>query len=279
MSAASTGARTRQANIARSLARHGEILVFLLLFVLGGIGATFSPVFLTWRNISNVLRQASVLGIVSVGQTIAVLAYGIDLSVSSVASLANCLCAGLMQGRPEKVLPATGVALAAGLMIGLVNGLAITKLRLTDFIVTLAMWSIANGLMFLYTEGREVGRITRGFISLSEGSIGPLPTSFVIWGVIAVATIVFLRYTRTGRHIYAVGGNAEVARLSGINVNRMKTLCYALSGLFAALAGVVLTARLQIVFNLVGVASFSQWVIKGLVIIAVVAVRSRGGRG
>lgn len=211
-----------------------------------------SPVFLTGRNISNVLRQASTLGIVSVGQTIVILAYGIDLSVGAVATFANCLSAGLMQGRAEMVLPATLFALGVGVVIGLFNGLLVTKLGLADFIATLATMSVVNGLMFVYTKGREVGAATRSFMWLSAGDIGPLPTSLVVWAIIAAAAAVFLRYTRTGRHIYAVGGNAEVARLSGINVTLIKTLAYLISGFLAAMTGIVLLARLGIGYPLAG---------------------------
>jgi ribose/xylose/arabinose/galactoside ABC-type transport system permease subunit len=231
---------------------HAEIPIILLLFVMSAITATIAPEFLTGRNITNVLRQASALGIVSIGQTIAILSFGIDLSVSSVATMAGVLCASVMQGRPEMVIPAVLVGLGAGLVVGLCNGLLITRFGLADFIVTLAMWSIVNGLMFVYTEGREVGSVTRGFMSLSRGKIGPLPTSAVIWAIIAVVVIVFLKYIRTGRHIYAVGGSSEVARLSGINVGLVKTLVYVISGFLAAVAGLVLLARLGVGYPLAG---------------------------
>jgi ribose/xylose/arabinose/galactoside ABC-type transport system permease subunit len=242
----------RRANVSRTLERHGEIVVFLLLVVMSAGTAMVEPLFLSGRNISNVLRQASALGIVSIGQTIAILSFGIDLSVSSVATMAGVLCASLMQGRPEMVVPAVLIALGFGLAIGLLNGLLVTKFGLADFIVTLATWSIVNGVMFVYTEGREVGSVTRGFMFLSGGNIGPFPMSLIVWVVAAIAAFVFLRYTRLGRHIFAVGGNIEIARLSGIHVNLVKTLVYVISGFLAAVAGLVLLARLGVGYPLAG---------------------------
>lgn len=314
----------RQVNVARMLSRHGEILVFLLLLVLGGAAGIALPQFLTGRNISNILRQASALGIVCVGQTCVILAHGIDLSVGAVITLVNCLCAMTMQGRPEMVLPAVLVALVVGLVVGFFNGTMVTRFGLADFVVTLAVMSIANGAMFVMTEGREVGAIAPGFMYLSEGNIGPLPTSLVPWLVMTAVAAVFLKYTRTGRHIYAVGGDPDVARLSGIDGARVKRLVYVLSGLSAAVAAIVLTSRLWVgdptsgvpfqldsiaavviggtslaggrggvvgtiagvlvvsvlsnIFNLAGVSAFAQYVLKGLVIVAVVVVRAMGER-
>lgn len=265
----------RRANIAQILSRHGEIPIFVLLFVMSAITATIAPVFLSGRNISNVLRQASALGIVSVGQTIAILSFGIDLSVSSVATMAGVLCASIMQGRPEMAIPAILAGLGVGLVVGLLNGLLVTKFGLADFIVTLATWSLVDGLMFVYSEGREVGSVTRGFMFLSEGNIGPLPMSLVVWVSTAIAAIVFLRYTRSGRHIYAVGGNAEVARLSGINVGLTKIVVYTISGLLAAAAGLVLLARLGVGYPLAG----REFQLDSIAAVVIGGTSLFGGRG
>lgn len=265
----------RRANLSRILERHGEIVVFLLLVVMSAGTAMAEPLFLSGRNISNVLRQASALGIVSIGQTIAILSFGIDLSVSSVATMAGVLCASLMQGRPEMVVPAVLIALGFGLAIGLLNGLLVTKFGLADFIVTLATWSIVNGVMFVYTEGREVGSVTRGFMFLSEGNVGPFPMSLIVWVVAAIAAFVFLRYTRLGRHIFAVGGNMEIARLSGIHVNLVKTLVYAISGFLAAVAGLVLLARLGVGYPLAG----REFQLDSIAAVVIGGTSLFGGRG
>lgn len=293
----------------------------MMLLAIVGVATALSPLFLTTLNISNVLRQAAALGVVSVGQTFVILTAGIDLSVGSVITLTDCIAAGVMQGRPERMIPAALLALAVGLVIGLINGLTITKLRLPDFIVTLGMMSIANGLVFIYTDGREVGLVTRRFTSLSEGSIGPIPMAFVVWAIVAILGIILLGFARKGRHIYAAGGNPEVARLSGINVDVIRTLAYMFCGLTAAMSGLILAARLRVgypiagrgfeldsiaavviggtslfggrggvggtiagvlimsilnnILNLLVIPGFVQMVIKGLIIIGVVAVRTR----
>jgi ribose/xylose/arabinose/galactoside ABC-type transport system permease subunit len=299
-------------------------VVFVILLGLGGITGALSPVFLQPRNLSNVLRQASALGLVAIGQTFVILTHGIDLSVGSVATLANCVCATVMAGRPERVLPAILACLGVGAVAGLFNGFMITQFGLPDFIVTLGTMSAANGLMFLYTRGWEVGAITSTFRLLSEGSIGPLPMSMVIWILVAIMAALFLRYTRTGRHIYAVGGDPEVARLAGINVRLIKMLAYVLSGLGAAMGAIILTARLTVgdpisatgfqldtiaavviggtsltggrggmigsvigalmlsvlsnMFNILGLSAFGQIILKGVLIIAVVAASMLGER-
>jgi ribose/xylose/arabinose/galactoside ABC-type transport system permease subunit len=250
------------------------------------------------------------------------LSFGIDLSVSSVATIGTIAAAVIMNGKPENILPAVLAGLSLGLLFGFLNGFLITRFKLADFIVTLATWSFVDGLMFVYTEGKEVGKAPLLYMKLSEGNLGPLPVSLILWVVIVIASYLLLKYSRTGRFIYAIGGNSEVARLSGINVRSIKTLVYTLSGLMAAIGGLVLLARLGVgyplagrefqldsiaavviggtslfggrggvlgtvagvlivsslnnIFNLTGVSQFAQFVLKGLVIILVVAIRARG---
>lgn len=308
-------------NISRTLARHGEIYVFIFLILMVIAAAFLSPLFLSPANISNVLRQAAPLGIVAIGQTFAILVFGIDLSVSSVATFASVIAAVIMNGKPVNILPAVLAGLGVGLLVGFLNGFFITRFKLADFIVTLATYSTVQGLMYVYTEGKEVGMVATSYMKLSSTDIGPLSVSFVLWMSIVAASYVTLKYTRVGRHIYAVGGNAEIARLSGINVNFIKTLAYVISGVLAATGGLVLLARLGVgyplagrefqldsiaavviggtslfggrggvlgtvagvlivsslnnIFNLVGVSTFAQLVIKGVIIILVVVIRAR----
>jgi ribose transport system permease protein len=309
-------------NISRTLSRHGEILVFALLAMMMVIGAILSPLFLTPGNLSNVIRQSAPLGIVAIGQTLAILTFGIDLSVSSVATFAGVIAAVIMMGEPSNMVPAVLAGLGLGALVGLINGFFITKYKLADFIVTLATWSFVDGLMFVYTQGKEVGLVAPDFMQVSSKDFGPIPFSVAIWMVIAIIAFLFLKYFRPGTHIYAIGGNAEAARLSGINVSFIKIVAYVLSGLLAAAGGLVLLARLGVgyplagrefqmdsiaavviggtslfggrggvwgtvagvlivsamnnIFNLSGVSAFGQMVLKGLIILVVVAIRARG---
>jgi ribose/xylose/arabinose/galactoside ABC-type transport system permease subunit len=265
----------KQANLGRTLMRHGEILVFFLLFVMAGAATILSPLFLTEANISNVLRQAAPLGIVSIGQTIAILTFGIDLSVSSVATFASIIAAVVMAGRPDMIFPAILLALSFGIIVGLINGLLITKFGLADFIVTLATWSLIDGIMFVLSEGREVGSVASVFMKLSGRDIGPFPISVIVWAILVLGAVIFLKYTRTGHYIYAVGGNAEVAHLSGINVDLVKTLAYTISGLLAATGGLILLARLGVGYPLAG----REFQLDSIAAVVIGGTSLFGGRG
>jgi ribose/xylose/arabinose/galactoside ABC-type transport system permease subunit len=246
LTAGSEQKTARRVDIARVWERHGELAVLVLLVAMCALATWKSKFFLTTGNMRNVLRQASALGVVAVGQTFVILTHGIDLSVGAVATMGCCLSAGIMMGRPEYVVGAVAVTLVFGLLVGLLNGLLITRFALPDFIATLATMSILQGLALIYSGGIEIGRVTPAFSKLSYGSIGILPYSLLLWLVVAIVAGLFLRYARTGRYIYAVGGDPDVARLSGIPVDRIKILVYALSGTLAALSGLVLAARMTV---------------------------------
>jgi ribose/xylose/arabinose/galactoside ABC-type transport system permease subunit len=237
---------TRGVDIARLWERHGELAVLVLLVVMCALAAWKSKVFLTRGNMRNVLRQASALGVVAVGQTLVILSRGIDLSVGAAATVSCCLSAGIMMGKPADTASAVAVALGFGLIVGLINGLLTTRFALPDFIATLATMSILQGFALIYSGGIEIGKVTTQFSKLSYGSIGILPYSLLLWLAVAIVAGLFLKYTRTGRYIYAVGGDPDVARLSGIPVDRIKILAYSLSGTLAALGGLVLAARMTV---------------------------------
>lgn len=224
------------------LAQSSNILALILLLVLASL---LSPYFLSPRNIFNVLRGASMVGIVAIGMTFVILNRGIDLSVGSIVGLSAALAATFA---PYGVVPAILVALAAGLAIGLVNGLLITVLRLQPFIATLGMLIFARGLVFVHTNGSNivVENPSDAFQFLGSGYVGPVPTPVLLFIAIWLFAAWALKYTVFGREIYAVGANEEAARLSGINVNRNKVLVYCVSGLLAGLAGFVMASRLTV---------------------------------
>jgi ribose transport system permease protein len=194
--------------------------------------------------------QASVNTIVALGMTFVIITAGIDLSVGSTAALAGMVTAMTM----KTGLPILGIAvpwqvavvvgILVGVIVGLTNGLLITSLRITPFIVTLGMLSVVRGLTLIYSEGRPIFGFPEGFNNLA-GTIGSIPTPAIIAGVLAVVSALVLRFTRFGEYTYAIGGNEEAARFSGVPVNRYKVAVYTLCGALAATAGVVLTARLR----------------------------------
>lgn len=222
----------------RSLER-GAIWVVLL--VLTVVSASVSPVFLTQRFISTLLKQAASLGIVAVGQTLAILTGGIDLSVASVMALMSVLSADLMSGQNSRVVPIGLFCLAVAATIGLVNGLLVTKLRIPAFIATLGMILVVQGIRFVYTGGSPRGSIPTVLRFIGSGMVGPIPAAVIVWGVVVLAFVTIMRRTTFGRRIYAVGGNPSTAHLSGVNVNGIIIAAYTLCSFLAGVAGLVFT--------------------------------------
>lgn len=203
-----------------------------------------TPHFLTVSNLLNVLEQTSINAIVAVGMTFVIVSGGIDLSVGSIVALAGVvLASALQQGWP--VAAAVPLALVVGSACGVVNGLLVTAGRLPPFIATLGMMSVARGLALMWAEGRPISGFDEGFRLVATGRLALVPASVLVMLATYALAQVVLAYTVFGRHVYAIGGNEEASRLSGVPVRRDKTAVYAVSGACAGLASVVLTARLN----------------------------------
>ena len=234
-------ARSGRNRIVQVLLDYGIVLALVLLVVVISFA---SPVFLTVDNLLQVLLQASINLLIALGMTFVILTAGIDLSVGSVAALAGITAGMLMKGGvfwPLAVLAGLG----AGLAVGLANGLLISKLRITPFIVTLGMLSVVRGVTLVVSDGRPVFGFPESFIQTFAGTLGPVPMPVVIAAVAALICWFVLRHTRLGEYTYAIGGNEEATRLSGVNVDRQKIAIYMICAFLAALAGIVLTARLR----------------------------------
>jgi ribose transport system permease protein len=243
----------------------GRHTVWILLALLVGVGGLFAPEFLTPANIFNVLRQATVLGFVSVGQTFAIAADCIDLSVGAMISLTSCLAAGIMNGRTEGILPALGVVALSVAGVGLINGLAVAYRKGNPFIVTLGSMAVINGAVLLYTKEQHVGSAAPAFRVLAEGHLGPVPLPVLLALATFAAANWILHHTQYGRYVLAVGGNEEVARLSGIATSRIKVLTYFVSASGAGATGLFLAARMNVGDPLVG-AGFDLDAISAVVI-------------
>lgn len=200
--------------------------------------------FFAVSNAGNVARQVAVLGMVGAAQTVVIISGGIDLSVGSVIAVANVLMAmGLAQGSIPLGL---ALALGSGLIIGLINGSLIGLTRLPPFIVTLGMLSIARGLALTITDGVPIfGLPDTGFSWIGQGYVGPVPVPVLFMAATFIVMQVLLTRTRFGTSVYAIGGNEQAAILAGIPTPRVKIMIYALSGLIAALGGVILTGRVN----------------------------------
>jgi len=223
------------------LQQYGIIIAFLVLCV---ILSSLSHYFLTPNNILNVVRQTSINGILALGMTMVVLTRGIDLSVGSVLALSGIVTASLVTGiHAQNLWIAAAAGLGVGAACGLVNGLLVAKLAIPPFVATLGMLSIGRGLTLIYSGGMPVADLSRTFLWIGQGDIFGIPVPiFFFLGVFILLWIV-LNKTTFGRYVYAVGGNEKSAKTAGIGTKKIIVLVYVISGLLAALGGLILTAR------------------------------------
>lgn len=248
MSLAQTSAQSRIFERRTFFQRFGLVFSFLLLLIALSL---LSDRFLTPTNLINVLRQATINGIISVGMTLVILTGGIDLSVGSVLALSVTLGASLMkQGQP--IALAVVAALGCGTLLGIINGLMITRAKIPPFIATLGMLTVARGLTLMYTQGQPITGLPAAFRWIGAGLIGAIPVPIVLTLLVFTAGVIFLSRTRFGVQIYLMGDNPTAAKLAGVPTERLTVLVYALSGLCAALAGLVLVARLDSAQPIIG---------------------------
>ncbi|HYF91596.1 MAG TPA: ribose ABC transporter permease [Symbiobacteriaceae bacterium] len=216
----------------------------LAVLILGIALSIMSDRFLTVNNILNVLRQVSINTIIACGMTMVILTGGIDLSVGPVLALSAAIMAGLAASGTSPVI-AVLVGLTIGAGLGLANGIIVTRGKVAPFVATLATMTIARGLTLVYTQGRPITGLPESLRSMGTAYVGPIPLPIIFMAVIVGLTYLVLAHTPFGRFIYAVGSNEEAARFSGISVKWVTTLTYTLAGLGAAMAGVILTGRLN----------------------------------
>jgi len=230
-----------------------QLGVLLSLILLCAVMSALSPRFLTMDNLMNVASQAAVSAIVSIGMFLAILTAGIDLSVGSVLALSTMMMGIASDRWGLNPYLSILVCLGSGALLGLANGLLLTKLRLPHpFISTLGMQKMARGIALFVTAAAPISMFPDEIQFLGNNSVGPVPVSFVLVAILYIGMYFFLTRTSTGRYVYAVGGNKEAARLSGIKVNSILNLVYTISGLMAALAGLVLAGRVNAVYPLAG---------------------------
>ncbi|MCW2134405.1 monosaccharide ABC transporter membrane protein, CUT2 family [Arthrobacter sp. VKM Ac-2550] len=238
--AAGEGAR-RYTSALGAMKSGGTIIGFILLVAV--FGMMRPEVFLTFGNLRNVLEQVAILAIIASVQTVVMVVGNFDLSVGATASLSGAVVAQLLIGG-QGIAVAIAGALVVGALVGAVNGYLTAYLKLSAFVATLATMTSVSGLAFIVTDGTTLFGLPQGFMSLGQGRWLGLPIPIFVAIAIAVMVWFVLRNTTIGRRWHAVGGNAEVAKLSGVHVNRVRFLAFVVAGAGAALAGVVLTSRL-----------------------------------
>ncbi|MBW1667861.1 MAG: ABC transporter permease [Deltaproteobacteria bacterium] len=218
------------------------VTVYAILIGLIIIGGLVSESFFRERNIEAIIRGSAAVGIAAAGQTIVILAEGIDLSVGSVVSLTTCLTAGIINGKSDLVFPVVALVIFLALAIGFCNGFLVTKVGVNPIIVTLGMMAIIQGLCLLYADA-PLGAVPDYFIFFAYGKIGVIPFPGIILGVIFAAGAFVLKNTKFGRYVYATGGNEEVARLSGIRAEWIKISTYMICSFCACLTGLYMVSR------------------------------------
>ncbi|MDX5323153.1 MAG: ABC transporter permease [Exiguobacterium sp.] len=237
----------------------GHIGQYGTLLAIIGLIAVFTVTndqFLTYANFSDIIKSVSIVSLLALGVTFSLIVGGFDLSVGSTASLATIGAAASLVLHRQELLVALLIPLALGILVGLLNALVTIKFRLPDLLATLAIMYVINGIQLTYTKGFSIydnmpieggtapGRFIPSFLFIGQGTIGPIPFVALLMLLFFIGAHLFLTYTRTGREFYYVGSNAEAARRSGIAVNRIKLYAYVLSGLFAAIGGIILASRI-----------------------------------
>ncbi|MDQ6888000.1 MAG: ABC transporter permease [Gemmatimonadota bacterium] len=251
--------------------QRGAVVALVIVCV---AGAVRYPEFLTTANLLNVLRQNSMLGLVALGMTFVILTGGIDLSVGAVLAVAGVVAAKLS---PHGIVAAGVAGVGTATLLGLLNGVVITRARVQPFIATLAMMIAARGAALAITREESVGiaGASIGFARLGRGEIGAIPVPVALVALAYLAGWVALRYTRSGRYVYAVGDDHDASRLMGLRVDRVLLGTYTLSGALAGLAGVVLAARLGAGQPVAG----AGWELDAIASVVVGGTLLRGGQG
>ena len=258
MSTAQATADTSDARSRDWVSFFGQFGALIVLAVICVIFAVLEPAFISQRNIFNVLRQVSIYGVLAVGMTFVILTGGIDLSIGSMLAFAGLVAASVEKGgRGLLTVGAAGeaagygvpaaiaAALGVGLLGGLLQGLGVSKMKVPPFVVTLGGMSVFRGLTLLWSGGQPISAFRDQYKVIGQGFVGPVPIPVIIFALFAIVGVIVLRMTRYGRHIYAVGGNQEAARLSGLNTTALLTSVYVISGFCCGAAGFILSSRLN----------------------------------
>ena len=227
-------------NLKNVVVKYKSLIGLLILCI---VISLITPRFLSFGNVKNVLTQVSVNAVIAIGMSFVILTGGIDLSVGSILAVSGAVAASIIKSTGNVFL-AIIVALAIGSVIGLINGVLVSKGRIQAFIVTLATMTIFRGITYVYTNGTPISGLGQSFSSIGNKTILGLPVPVVFMAIVFGIAFYILSQTRYGRYVYALGGNEDSARLSGINTDKIKTLVYVISGAAAALSGIIVTSRI-----------------------------------
>jgi inositol transport system permease protein len=239
-------------NFKQILSKYGIALILVFMVILMTILKPES--FPTGKNILNILNQSAIVGIMALGMTLVIISKGIDLSIGSVLALAGTVAASLSQTAaasikvfenlgPQPLIIPILAAVGVGALSGAISGALIAFTGIPAFISTLGMMTIARGVVFLYTQGQPVSKLSDGILFFGSNVFEVIPVPVIIYAIMIIITAIILGYTRFGKSVFAIGGNINAAEVSGIKVKRNILLIYIFSGVTAALAAILFTGR------------------------------------
>ncbi len=256
------------------LDRFRQVGILIALLIIAGIFAALTPIFLTPSNLTNILVQSAITGIIGIGMTLVIIQGGIDLSVGPVVALVAVVVATQMVNKvpvPMAIL----IGLLLGIAAGIFNGVMIAYVNLQPFIVTLGTMSLLRGVALVYTNGDPIFNVPRAFRSIFSGAYLGIPGPIVFMFAVAIVAFLILNYTRVGIYMKSIGGNEEAARMSGVNTRKYKVVTYAICSVFTAIAGLVMLGRLGAAEPIAG----SGFELDAIAAAAVGGTSMSGGKG
>lgn len=243
----------KSSNYKKIISKYGIYFVLIGMIILMSF---LSPAFLKTRNMINIVRQMSVIGLIAFGVTFVIISGGIDLSSGSILAVSAVVVASLVQTQDWAAkmypnLPTIPIllplilGLAIGALAGLINGTLIAKTGIPAFIATLGMMTSARGFALLYANGRPISSLRPEYNWIGQGKIFSIPVPVLIFIIMGIISYILLKHTKFGKYVYAIGGNKEAAYVSGVDVDKYLMMIYAYAGMLAGMAGIVLSARIS----------------------------------
>ncbi len=248
----------------------GAVLILMII-----LASVFSPYFLDIYNLQSLIRDLAFIGMIGIGQSLLLLTGELDLSVGKIASLCGIISGMMMMHWGWNPYAALVGALILGLILGCINGLIITKLRLNAMVATIGMQGVYGGINLVMTKGKAITGIPESVHIFGKGNVGPIPFPFIFTLIVLVLVLFLVKKTKTGRYIYAIGNNKEAAKVLGIQVDKIRVMIYSIVGLISALAGILYVARLGSAQSSIG----ENWPMNSIASSVIGGVALTGGIG
>lgn len=267
--------KTQQGSIFYEVKKHlGKFVIIIMILLLGAVFTFIEPEFISPTNLKNIIRQAAVMIVLASGSTYIMISGNIDVSVGSVACLTSIVACFLMRaGMP--MLYALLIAVMLGAILGAISGIIVAKFDIPPMIATLGIMNFSQGAAYLLTGGTAVYDLPSSFSFFGRGQVGVIPVQVIGMILIVIACHMLLARTKFGRHVYAIGGNARVAELAGINVKKVIVLTYVIGGICTTLAGIMMASRMGSGQPTMG----ASWSMDNITAIVIGGTSIKGGSG